>query len=325
MLGCDTSTETPKSYDETQQSTAPSNSSDDDDSRHFTFEYQVQLKDLGKDSKVRVWFPVAQSNAQQEVKVNLTTATSDITYEFDDKYHNKIGYFEFSGKTSGELLVEYDVVRKQASIDGSTKTLEATQKELYLAANNLVPTTGRPIELLSEKLVPDDPEEAGKMLFEVVESHMAYDKSKPGYGKGDAIWACDSQTGNCTDFHSLFISLARNQNLPARFEIGFPVAKNETGKGTIGGYHCWAWFHLEGKGWMPVDISEADKHPKDRLNYLGHLPADRISFTVGRDIQLKPVAASKPLNYFVYPHVEVDGKVLSKENIELQFQFVDQP
>ena len=151
---------------------------------------------------------------------------------------------------------------------------------------------------------------------------MKYDKSQPGYGNGDAVWACDSKTGNCTDFHSLFISLARSSSIPARFEIGFPLPNDKTA-GTIGGYHCWAWFHADGKGWTPVDISEADKHPELKDYYFGKLSADRVSFSIGRDIVLVPKSDAKPLNYFVYPHVEVDGKPWPKEKIKMSFSFKD--
>ena len=74
---------------------------------------------------------------------------------------------------------------------------------------------------------------------------------------------------------------------------------------------------------MPVDISEADKHPELKQYYFGNLTEDRVSFTKGRDLILEPKQDGDPLNYFVYPYVEVDGKPLGKENIELNFQFKD--
>ena len=136
------------------------------------------------------------------------------------------------------------------------------------------------------------------------------------------MWVCDSRTGNCTDFHSLFISWSRANKIPARFEIGFPLP-TERGEGQIKGYHCWAMFHTEDHGWVPVDISEADKHPKMKEYYFGNLTADRVGFSVGRDIVLTPKQEGPPLNYFVYPYVEVDGKPLPKEQIELRFSYKD--
>ena len=78
-----------------------------------------------------------------------------------------------------------------------------------------------------------------------------------GWGKGDAVYACNSRYGNCTDYHSYFIGLARSIGIPARFAIGAAIPSERNDGGTDG-YHCWAEFYADGK-WWPVDISEADK------------------------------------------------------------------
>ena len=85
-------------------------------------------------------------------------------------------------------------------------------------------------------------------------------KESYAYGNGNSLYACDIGVGNCTDYHSYFISLSRTLNVPARFHMGFPIPNDEEGK--VGGYHCWADYYIEGKGWHPVDISEADKAPE---------------------------------------------------------------
>ena len=294
-------------------------------SRNFTFNYGAAIKDVPKDAKVKIWYPVAESNAQQTVQLLETTSETSMQFNRDQKYQNQIGFIESTanGSDAIEFQLKYDVERKEASVDGAKRELTEQQKQLFLSANSLVPLDGKPQELLKDATLPDETMAAGKSLYNLVEQHMKYDKSKPGYGKGDAAWACDSKTGNCTDFHSLFISLARSKSIPARFEIGFPIPTDKD-QGKVGGYHCWAWFHAEGSGWSPVDISEADKHPEMKDYYFGKLTADRVSFSTGRDIELVPKSESGPLNYFVYPHVEVDGKVWPKEKIELKFEYSNQ-
>src|SRR6185295_17624397 len=99
---------------------------------------------------------------------------------------------------------------------------------------------------------------------------------------------------NCTDFHSLFISLARSRQMPAKFEMGFSLPP-ERGSGDIPGYHCWAKFKPENRGWIPVDISEANKvkeaDPQMVEYYFGNLTENRVTFTVGRDLVLVPKQA----------------------------------
>lgn len=290
--------------------------------RDFEFNYGATIKDVSKGARIRVWIPIPQSDAHQKVQLESASVGDQFQEHQDEMYGNSIGYFELTADETGESIFgfAYKVSRMEADADGTVE-LSEKQKASFLAANRLVPIDGRPTELLNDDL-PAEPTAAAAKLYDVVEQHMKYDKSKPGYGNGDSVWACDSKTGNCTDFHSLFISLARSKSLPARFEIGFPLPTDKS-EGVIGGYHCWAWFFAKGKGWTPVDISEADKHPEMKNYYFGKLTPDRISFSTGRDIKLVPKSAAEPLNYFVYPHVEVDGKQWPKEKIELAFSFKD--
>jgi transglutaminase-like putative cysteine protease len=152
---------------------------------------------------------------------------------------------------------------------------------------------------------------------------MRYSKEGTGWGRGDAVWACENGHGNCSDFHSLFIALARASKIPAKFEIGFPLPPRR-GAGAIVGYHCWAFFRPEGKGWMPVDISEANKDPQRRDYYFGNLTEDRVAFSTGRDFNLVPRQAGPPLNFFIDPYVEVDSKPYPRTLIQTKYSFKDE-
>jgi transglutaminase-like putative cysteine protease len=149
---------------------------------------------------------------------------------------------------------------------------------------------------------------------------MHYDHDGSGWGHGDALYACTAKHGNCTDFHSLFISMARSQRIPARFEIGFPLPRDKQ-SGEIAGYHCWAEFYSRGLGWVPIDASDAWNQPARREYFFGHQDENRVQMTVGRDLTLSPKQDGEPLNYFVYPYVEVNGK--SYANVSNHFSFED--
>jgi transglutaminase-like putative cysteine protease len=123
--------------------------------------------------------------------------------------------------------------------------------------------------------------------------------------------------GNCTDFHSLFISMARSVGIPARFVIGAPIPQGP--EGTIAGYHCWAEFYSPQAGWVPVDASEAWKHPRLREYYFGTLDPNKLLISVGRNIQLVPAQAGPPVNFFIYPYVEVDGT--PRGVVETRFEY----
>src|SRR5205823_6162881 len=112
----------------------------------------------------------------------------------------------------------------------------------YLLPEKLVPVN-ETFTTLAEKAATgkNGDFERPKALYDPVIGRMRYDKSGKGWGRGDAIYACDARTGNCSDFHAYFIALARSVGIPARFAIGatIPADKNT---GTIDGYHGWAEF-----------------------------------------------------------------------------------
>jgi transglutaminase-like putative cysteine protease len=238
-------------------------------------------------------------------------------------------YAEASKAKQPELRFEvvYDVVRHERLTLGiysphlQAVKLNDRERHEYLAPDALVPTTGLPAELAVKvtegKTTPID---KARAIYDYVFTTMRYDKTGTGWGRGDVLYACDAKKGNCTDFHSLFIAMARSQGIPARFEIGFPLPLDKH-SAEIAGYHCWADFFEPQHGWIPVDISEAWKHPEKKDYFFGAHDANRMEFTMGRDLELSPKQDGKPLNYFVYPYVEIAGK--EYPNVSTGFSFAD--
>lgn len=298
------------------------------ESRHFTFHYAFTVnKTAGK--RLRIWIPAAQSDAFQEVKIVASKGDLPLKKTREAKYGNEMYVAEGQARQSDlHFDIQYDVVRHErralnvpAHLVNTALTPRERQQDLQ--ANALVPITGTPAVLADEVIQgKSGPLDKARAIYDYVFTTMRYDKSGTGWGRGDVLYACDSKKGNCTDFHSLFIAMARSQAIPARFEIGFPIPE-EKHSGEIAGYHCWSDFYVEGKGWIPVDISEAWKHPDKRDYFFGSHDANRIQFSMGRDLRLNPPQDSQPLNYFVYPYVEVDGKEYA--NVSLAFTFADVP
>lgn len=303
--------------------------------RKFTFHYQFRVKGLKpsddvKHNLVRVWLPCPASSDCQEILRLPATAPGKISEHEDPRYGNRILFFQTRIPATGEFAVDvpYEVVRHEVlrgplhSKDGSAEKLADAHRALFLRADKLVPTTGKPLNLLAPVELRKNKLDLARQLYDLVDDHVTYKKEGTGWGRGDTNWVCDSRYGNCTDFHSLFMSLARSQGLPTRFEIGFSIPTDKS-EGPIAGYHCWAWFYLDGRGWIPVDISEADKHPAMKDYYFGNLTADRVAFSVGRDLELVPQANHRPLNYFIHPYIEVGGEPLPSESVDLQHAFQD--
>jgi|SRR5208283_1869421 len=297
------------------------------DSRHFTFHYAFTVKNPPAGQKIRIWIPEAHSDTYQEVKVVSAHGDLPLKRTSESKYGNQIYYAEtVSAQPELHFDIEYDVTRHERVALGSaarvvTVSLSSAEKQQDLQPDALVPVTGLPADLAAKVTQgKTQPLDKARAIYNYVFTTMRYDKTGTGWGHGDVLYACDAKKGNCTDFHSLFIAMARSQGIPARFEIGFPLPPDKH-SAEIAGYHCWSDFYIDAKGWIPVDISEAWKHPEKRDYFFGSHDVSRMQFSMGRDLRLNPPQDGKPLNYFVYPYVEVDGR--EYPNVSLAFSFAD--
>lgn len=298
--------------------------------RTFRFTYNFTVKDIPPDAKrVRVWIPLPQTDQHQMVRVLAVKAPVKTQITQEPEYGNRMLYAEIANPAPGkaEFTLQYKVTRREYS-RGDYAELERTdQKPSVVAASmsrlvapdSLIPTDGKIKELAVEVTGSQSGAVAkAKAAYDYLFTNMRYDKTGTGWGRGDAVWACDSKHGNCTDFHSPFIGMLRADGIPARFDIGFPLPENKD-KGEIAGYHCWAEFYASKTGWIPLDISEAWKAKEKQDYFFGSVDANRVQVSTGRDVTLSPKQDGPALNYFVYPYVEIDGKPYEK--LDKQFSF----
>ena len=295
---------------------------DESKSRTFRFSYETTVTGLKPDETARIWLPIPQTTDDQEVTQTSSHFPVQAKIGTEAEYGNRMYYLEPSADRNGKisLRVSYTVRRKE--VRGETNKSLMGDLSRFLKPDLLAPTDGKHNKLIEGKTLPMDPMAMAREFYDIVNGLMKYSKVGTEWGRGDVNWVCDNRFGNCTDFHSLFTALCRSQKMPALFEIGFGIPEKR-GSGNVAGYHCWAKFRPANKGWVPVDISEANKNPKLTEYCFGNLSENRVTFTVGRAITLEPKQDGPPLNFFVYPYVEVGGKVYSADKIAHTFAYED--
>ncbi len=286
--------------------------------------YNITIENIPEEAeKVNVWMPIPLSNSVQNLEELWTSDNVSYVILIDKEYNNRFLYVMLSReRIKGSELsftVDFRVDRKSYEKRGLGESDGSLER--FLKPDELVPVDGKIAEE-ARSVVGDviEPSQQARLLFDHIVDSVSYDKSGTGWGRGDAIYACDVRTGNCTDFHSLFIGEARSLKIPARFIIGFPLPPDAK-SGTIKGYHCWGEFYIEGEGWIPIDASEARKHLDRRNEYFRNLDANRVSFTLGRDIRLPRAQSNRVKNYVIYPYAEIDGKEVP---VKWQISFEDQ-
>jgi transglutaminase-like putative cysteine protease len=297
---------------------APAQQSESSAPKTRTFEFTYEFKvEAAPDELMRIWFPIPPSDSNQQVQLKHVSSSILLQKTKESEYGNAMFYQKVKQpKDPLAFRLDYQVTRSPFTQGGlqdlmaynrDSDTAPATLAR-FLQPDKLVPINDKFRQMAAEitQGKTGDVEKA-YAIYDYVFHNLRYDKTGTGWGRGDAMWACDSKHGNCTDFHSLFIALMRAEKIPARFEIGFPLPEGKS-EADIPGYHCWAEFYLDGRGWVPVDISEAWKNPSKHDFFFGSLDANRVQFSIGRDLALNPPQDGEALNYFVYPYVELDGK-----------------
>jgi len=278
----------------------------------FEFRYRVTLPAIS--GPAQLWIPLPTSDAFQDVTLTRIDAPQKHRILEEKRFGNKVLYWELGPEDGGKPLdIRYDVKRREKAAYPD----EGDDPAAYLAAERLVPNSPE-FEAIARETIAGKKTDLrrARALYDRVIEELRYAKAGPGWGQGDAVFACDARHGNCTDFHAYFMALARAVDIPARFAIGaaIPSTRNDGG---VDGYHCWVEFHAEGK-WWPVDISEADKYSALSTYYFGHHPANRLEFSRGRDLEIEPGPVSGPINFLAYPVLEVQGMLV---NAPVSFSF----
>jgi len=310
--------------------------------RRIEIRYSFRIQDLEPDAReVWVWIPVPPTNDHQRVISVIPPDGSWTALLSEEEFGNRYLLFDLDrdggpDQRTDRLTTTFRIERSSYRVPAAdppaaapSEVAAAAGLTTWLKPDTLVPIDG-PVAQEAWKIVRDagSPLDRARRIYEHLISAVTYDKSGTGWGRGDALFACSARRGNCTDFHSLFIGEARAVGLPARFIMGVALPRarwalpTSSGGGVITGYHCWAEFHVDGLGWVPVDASEAHKDPRRRDELFGGLEADRVQFTLGRDIAL-PRARSGRLNYSIHPHVEVDGALHESRELQLEFRDLD--
>ena len=297
--------------------------------RSIAFTYQVHVPATGDNDLNRLWIPLPQSDEHQTVKKLSIESAVPHKVGKESEYGNSFAVFTPGAAEAAagyDVTLQFEVTRLEYARDLHSANMKMQpEKEAvlrrYLEPDKMVPLNATIAQMAEEQTAgATDSIDKAHRIYNYVSSTMRYDKSGEGWGRGDAMWACDSKRGNCTDFHSVLIGMMRSSGIPARFEIGFPLPEGKS-EGDISGYHCWAEFYVSGIGWIPVDASEASKNPAKRDYFFGTVDADRVMFTYGRDLRLSPEQKGDPLNYFIYPYAEANGQPM--KGLKTHFAFRD--
>ena len=117
-------------------------------------------------------------------------------------------------------------------------------------------------------------------LFELVYKIGLWTKNNINYSletltaevSQNASWVLENKFGVCDELTSLFVSLLRSLNIPARFVTG----QSYTNLINDFGNHAWAEVYFPGYGWIPFDPT---------YGQLGYVDSTHIKMKTGQDVK----------------------------------------
>jgi transglutaminase-like putative cysteine protease len=289
----------------------------------------VNLNAPEESKRVRLWIPYPMSNAHQEITdVSIGGNYSSMGVYRDGNAGGGMLFAEWEGpRASRTLTYSFHVVRREAvtrDLSGGELPFSPGEFRQYLAPTSRGPTDGTVAEYAG-RITEGRTTVYGKAeaIYQWIVENMHRDPDVKGCGLGEVERLLATLGGKCADIHSVFVALARSAGVPAREIFGLRLPAGKEGEVT-GWQHCWAEFYLPGKGWIlvdPADVRKAILEKKITLEeakplreyYFGAVDERRVEFGTGRDLTLTPPQAGDPLNYFMYPYAEADGRPLNED------------
>jgi hypothetical protein len=316
--------------------------------KQATFEitntFTVKVPDDAK--HMRIWFAVPQHDAESKIQNFKVEAPHAVTYGTDSQ-GNKVGYLDLQQPKGEHIVIQETFKLTRSEILGhvdAAATRPLTEDEKTAMAAYLKPSTyvivNDDMKALAAQIVgaETNPITMARKLYDWTLENIDYWVKDPDHLKASSVGSTEyclrTKTGNCTDFHALYTSLARAAGLPSRIVYGSLLKPTLNGMDVDASYHCWVQVYAPNIDWLTLDVAVADIYTSGvKVNdknaklmelttavgykgadpemidyYFGNLDERRVVWSVGRDLQMEPAQEAGPVNALPKMYVEVDGK-----------------
>jgi transglutaminase-like putative cysteine protease len=295
-----------------------------DQTRTFTVRQTTNLTDVPAGTKqVKWWIAIPDDDRFQDVlDIEVVSTPGNWSVVEDLDRGDRFLFVEVQNPTATTLtaVVEFTLRRQPVHVSFDPESIAAIDENLRRLHPDDVRKDARHMTVTDEvaklaaRIVGDEKNPARQvrlLLDHTIASadHYSKDPSKPHCGIGSIEDCMTNGGGCCTDLHSLFITLARAQGIPARLQMGYRLNSKNEGKDYDPGYRCWAEYFLPGVGWVPTDVVEADATGgRGPERWFTGLTEWRLWLNQGREFRFEGMAQKEPVNTMIIGHAEIDGR-----------------
>ena len=223
------------------------------------YEVTLQPNAVPEGEIVRCWLPYPREDHRRQSEVKLLSVNNDNYVIAPEQQAHRTIYMEKTAKKDEPMkfAIEFSYQHAPEWFNLQEKTIHAydTQSELYKTF-----TAERPphivftdsIKAVSNRIIVNetDPYQKMKKIFEWVNTTFPWAGARE-YStlKNIPQYVLENGHGDCGQVTLLFMTLARYNGIPARWQSGFNMQPGGLNM------HDWSEFYLEGIGWIPMDQS----------------------------------------------------------------------
>ena len=234
--------------------------------------------------------PLPVSNEYQEIKRLDNSPGKVLAYpETEDQYL----FCQFNGAecplpgSSKTIFHEFEVTLYDITVDfPKINEIYPYQKNSALyrrytgKSGDLVDPNHLEIQRIAKQIADEskDSLEFARNAYMYVSDHYKYINPNVGITPLDRI--LKNGGGDCGNLSSIFVSLLRNQGIPARHLAAIRPD---------GSCHYWADFYLENYGWVPVDVTYRLEDQTKSGDYFGRVHVGSNGIILARDVDLSVV------------------------------------
>ncbi len=269
--------------------------------------YTVALKpDVVPDGEVvRCWLPYPRGDHHRQTDVKLLSVNDSSYIISPDSYAHKTLYMEKTAR-KGEPLTfsiefSYSSAAEWFNLEEKVISPYNTHGELYKTYTaerfpHIVFSDS--IKAISQRIIGEetDPYQKLKRIFTWIDQTFPWAGAREYSTISDIpAYVLENRHGDCGQVTLLFITLARYNGIPARWQSGFMMHPDGLN------LHDWGEYYCEGIGWIPVDQSFGIKDYGDNKNevkYFFSNGIDAYRWIVNSDYS-RPLYPAK-----VYPRSE---------------------
>ena len=242
-------------------------------------------------------------------KASQIISKDNLYFKWDYPNENKL---EFNVDAEGTTKVNFQHIKNKIDFPIKDNLIYLNE---YLVATETVNSNDPAIIAKANELAQGEDD-----LFELVHKIGTWNKQNINYSletltaevSQNASWVLENRIGVCDELTSLFVSMLRSLNIPARFVTG----QSYTNLLNDFGNHAWAEVYFPGYGWIPFDPT---------YGQFGYVDATHIKMKIGADVKESDVNygwLSSNANV-VSSGLEIKTTILNtgelyKENIELK-------